>query len=61
MGFRAFSSRIHSELIFYAPIAASSSSSSRFFLSFLVFQVQSIFPVLARRRGHVVQDAPKPG
>jgi len=23
--------------------------------------VQSIFPVLARRRGHVVQDAPKPG
>lgn len=23
--------------------------------------VQAIYPVLARRRGHVVQDAPKPG
>jgi U5 small nuclear ribonucleoprotein component len=23
--------------------------------------VQAIYPVLARRRGHIVQDAPKPG
>jgi U5 small nuclear ribonucleoprotein component len=23
--------------------------------------IQAIYPVLARRRGHVVQDAPKPG
>ena len=23
--------------------------------------VQAVYPVLARRRGHIVQDAPKPG